>query len=81
MEIKQAAQALQVVFDKAVDSGIISRSAVEQGGKSALSAMDVISKARIPIQWLFLTASHILEIVRLQAVRSRLCLFPKVFCI
>lgn len=49
MEIKQAAQALQVVFDKAVDSGIISRSAVEQGGKSALSAMDVISKARIPI--------------------------------
>lgn len=49
MEIKQAAQALQVVFDKAVDSGILSRSAVEQGGKSALSAMDVISKARIPI--------------------------------
>ena len=49
MEVKQAAKALQVVFDKAVDSGILSRSAVEKGGASALSAMNVISKVRIPI--------------------------------
>lgn len=49
MEVKQAAKALQVVLDKAVDSGILSRSAVEKGGASALSAMDVISKVRIPI--------------------------------
>lgn len=49
MEVKQAAKALQVVLDKAVDSGVLSRSAVEKGGKSALSAMDVISSVRIPI--------------------------------
>lgn len=49
MEVKQAAKALQVVLDKAVDSGILSRSAVEKGGASALSAMNVISKVRIPI--------------------------------
>ncbi len=49
MDVKQAAKALQVVLDKAVDSGILSRSAVEKGGASALSAMNVISKVRIPI--------------------------------
>lgn len=49
MEVKQAAKALQVVLDKAVDSGILSRSAVEKGGASALSTMNVISKVRIPI--------------------------------
>ncbi len=49
MEVKQAANALQVVLDKAVDSGILSRGAVEKGGASALSAMNVISKVRIPI--------------------------------